>query len=198
MKSFDWATPTDAQDELETFRAEKPKKGTGGVLRLVPLKGKAPAPTKAPELPQSNGSTYSFKNAWAIHTVIGRNVADLAAIGATARGKTKKTVTVKVGAKNFGPAFVFGVNKPAAKIIVNRPAGTTVVGVPTGCLPSAKGKVTPKKDPRGAAQYLCTTTMNPFEVGKNLTWAFKLMIIKKGCSSPGFDGELVSWFSGVR
>jgi hypothetical protein len=178
-----WATPADSQDELESFRTEKPKKGTGTALRLVrTTTGAVAAPAAAAAaLPQSDPSgTFFTKSQNAFLTVTGRNVADLAAVGADAKGKVGKTVSVKVGAKNLGPAFVFGVRKPAANVVVGRPKGTTVVSVPAGCLPSSKGKVVKRKDPRGAAEYLCTTVVNPFEVGQKVTWTFKLRIDKKG------------------
>nr|BFE67208.1 hypothetical protein GCM10020092_005090 [Actinoplanes digitatis] len=149
------------------------------MLRLVPSQGEAPASTPGQGAPQTTGSIFDPAQS-VFFKVIGRNVADLAAIGADARGKRGKTITVKVGAKNLGPAFVFGITKPAAVVIVSRPKGTKVVSVPAGCLPSSKGKVVPRKDPRGAAEYRCVTTVNPFEVGKRITWAFKLRIDKKG------------------
>jgi hypothetical protein len=179
-QSFRWGTPTDMQDELESFKTEKPKKGTGATLRLVPTSGSAAPPSSAPEVPQSDGSTWFFQGQDANVTLSGRNVADLAAMGADVRGAVKKTVAVRVGAQNLGTAFVFGLTKPAAKVVVTRPKGTTVVAVPTGCLPSAKGKAIKKKDPRGNAEYLCSTTVSHFKVGQKITWVFKLRIDKKG------------------
>ncbi|MEV6601387.1 hypothetical protein AB0M36_31730 [Actinoplanes sp. NPDC051346] len=183
-QSFSWSTPADAQNALEDFGAERPRNGTGSVLRLVPLRGAAPAPTPRQGVPQSTGSIFDPAQS-VFFKLTGRNVADLAAIGADARGKRGKTITVKVGAKNLGPAFIFGITKPAAAVVVSRPKGTTVVSVPTGCLPSSKGRVVPKKDPRGAAEYRCATTVNPFEAGKQITWAFKLRIDKKGALTGG-------------
>lgn len=179
-QSFHWATPADAQGELDDFRAEKPKNGTGAALRLVPSAGSAPPPAGAPEVPQTDGWAIAGRWQSVFLDLTGRNVADLAAVGAAARGKAKQTVAVKVGAKNLGPAFVFGHSTPAARVIVRRPKGTTVTSVPAGCLPSADGKVVERKDPRGAAEYLCTTTVHPFEVGQRVVWTFKLRIDKKG------------------
>lgn len=177
--STHWATTADVQNDLESFRAEKPKAGTGGRLRLVPVTG-VPAVPVGTEVPQSTGRRHFVPSQDVFMTVVGRNVADLAAVGATARGKVKKTVTVAVGAKNLGPAFVFGVRRPAAKVVVKRPKGTTVVGVPAGCVPSLDGKAIKRKDPRGAAEYLCTTTVNPFEVGQRVLWRFKIRVDRKG------------------
>jgi hypothetical protein len=179
-QSFHWGTPADMQNDLEGFKAEKPKKGTGTTLRLVPTSGSAAPPSGAPEVPQSDGSTWFFKSQDANLTLSGRNVADLAAVGADVRGGVKKTVAVRVGAQNLGTALIFGLTEPAAKVVVTRPKGTTVVAVPTGCLPSAKGKVIKKKDPRGNAEYLCSTTVSHFKVGQKITWVFKLRIDKKG------------------
>jgi len=179
-QSFFWATPADARNELESFLAEKPKAGTGKALRLVPAAGTAPPATGGTALPQTAGSNWFFPEQTVLLKVTGRNVADLAAIGATARAKAGKTVAAAVGARNLGPAFVFGVRVPAAKVVVKRPAGTTVVAVPAGCVPSANGKPVPRKDPRGAAEYLCTTTVVRFEVGQRVTWKFQLRVDRKG------------------
>ena len=178
-QGFTWATPADARNDLEDFAAEKPKKGTGAALRLVPVSGPAAPPAATPEVPQTTGSSlHSAQHVF--FTLSGRNLADLAAVGATARAAVRKPVAVKVGARNLGPAFVFGVSKPAAKVVFARPVGTTVTKVPAGCVPSAKGKPITRKDPRGNPEYLCTTTVNPFEPGQRVLWTFTLRVDRKG------------------
>lgn len=179
-QSFHWGTPADAKNDLESFPAETPKKGTGGALRLVPSAGPAAPAPAAPELPQTAGNRHFHPAQYVYLTLSGRNVADLAAVGADTRGAVRRTVRVNVGARNLGPAFVLGIVKPAATVVFARPSGTTVTSVPAGCVPSAKGKPVKRKDPRGAAEYLCSITMNPFEPGTKITWTFKLRVDKTG------------------
>jgi hypothetical protein len=160
-QTYRWLTPTDNRDNIDLVEAQKPERGTDGVLSL---QAKPSALLKGNPQTDTSGAV-SWQDA--IISITGVQKADLAAVGAKVEGKQGATLTATVGVKNLGPAFVFGYPDPAAKVTVKAPTGTTVVSAPEGCV-------------KADATYVCTTTAMPFDVDTVATWPFKLRIDKTG------------------
>lgn len=162
--TYYWKTPTDNRDNVDLVKSQRPKRGTAGELRLVAKPGARAA--AGAQTDTTGGVDWQS----VIIDVRGDQGADVAAVGARLSAKVGTAVVAKVGAKNLGPAFVFGFPEPAAKVTVTAPKGTTVLSAPDGCVVAKDDKRT----------YVCTTAVSPFDVGKSVTWPFKLRVDTAG------------------
>jgi hypothetical protein len=158
---FSWRTPADNEDDAALVRDGGGKHGTQGALGLV---AKPAAQNKG--LPQTD-TTVADDTQAVIIGVKGNQTADVAAVGARVSGSVGSTVTAKVGAKNLGPAFVFGFPEPASVVTVTPPAGTTVVSVPDDCV-------------KAGSAYTCTTAVMPFDPQTTVAWSFGLRVDTAG------------------
>jgi hypothetical protein len=159
-QTYNWLTPADNRDNVDLVTEQKGRPGTDGVLTL---EAKPAAQRKVPQSDTSQDIDWQTT----IVSVTGTQKADLAAIGAEVEGGRGSTVTATVGVENLGPAFAFGYPDPAAEVTVTAPKGTTVVFAPNDCT-------------KAKANYVCTTTASPLDVGAKTTWPFKLRIDQNG------------------
>lgn len=168
-----WFTPADWKEFLSSVGdpGDLGKKGTDGVLRLVPA-----TPAQARSLGQTD------KNPWNNGTditmqVTGNQQADLTAVGASAAGTVGKQVKVTVGYTNNGPAMVgagAGQSLETATL-VTVPKGTTVVTAPEDCAPGDATGETGDYGQAGAPSYFCFS-YQPVKKGESLSYDFGLRI----------------------
>ncbi|MFG3553958.1 LPXTG cell wall anchor domain-containing protein [Micromonospora sp. NPDC047557] len=113
----------------EAVGAREGARGSGPKLTLTA------APSGMRQADQTDvGPGYDYTG-WIIK-VTGRNGTDLAAIGATLKGRAGAVVTATVGFRNNGPATLDGTNadyEAATHTNVELPPGTTAVEVPANC-----------------------------------------------------------------
>ncbi|MDY7085784.1 MAG: hypothetical protein SYR96_11825 [Actinomycetota bacterium] len=146
--------------------------GRGGVLRLTEVATAKAGPPQA----LTNYAAHGMKL-----TVTGKQSTDLAAVGASARGKKGAVVTVPARVRNNGPAALdqTRVNRDWQRVRFYVPAGTTAVKVPELCAPmTSSGKVdeTRRGEP-GELRYSCDS-FSLLKVGGDLTFDFGLRIDK--------------------
>jgi LPXTG-motif cell wall-anchored protein len=160
---FEWTTPIDDRDNVERVRSWGATPGAGAAATLVEVP--APRPQSHAQMAQTNPRGLNDQALFI--QVTGVQTSDVAAVGARAHGAVGASVTTTVGAKNLGPAFVMGFEKPAVTITVTPPKGTTVLSTPEGCV-AAK------------ATYVCSGPASRFDVGRSIAWKFPLRIDAPG------------------
>ncbi|WP_250002803.1 hypothetical protein [Actinoplanes sp. M2I2] len=142
--------------------------------------------------PQTETETGRNDNSdtWRI-VVTGVNQSNFTAKGATAKGKVGKTVAVRVGVRNNGPARIEGYGAPQGSYVavtVTPPAGTTVVKHSPLCEQFSINNPAPGVPfPDGASfddgNYYCFTSPVegvPYLPGKTVTFDFTLRLDKPG------------------
>lgn len=146
----------------EAVGARAATPGSGPKLTL------AEAPSRMRQADQTDvGPGYNYTG-WTIK-VTGRNGTDLAAIGATLRGRAGAVVTATVGFRNNGPATLDKTNadwEAATHTVVELPPGTTAVEIPASC------HLRP-----GTRTYQCASEML-LVAGQTYTMTFRLRIDK--------------------
>ncbi|RQX17329.1 cell wall anchor protein [Micromonospora ureilytica] len=172
-----WLTPAD----WEAFRAEVPtagelgEKGTDGVLKLEPVaKPKAFARSAQTDVNPSNNETLLRLE------VQGDQQADVAANGASVSAAVGKTVPVKVGFTNNGPAAINagGDQGLYTLAVVTLPKGTTAVEAPETCA-DAEGEFGEDSGKPGAAVYTCFVD-HVLGKGKTAEFPFSLKVTDSG------------------
>ncbi|MET8091828.1 LPXTG cell wall anchor domain-containing protein [Micromonospora sp. NPDC005220] len=172
-----WLTPAD----WEAFRAEVPtagelgEKGTDGVLKLEPAdKPKASASS-------SQTDTNPFNNETLLRLKVkGDQQADVVANGASVSGAVGKTVPVKVGFTNNGPAAInAGGDRGIYTIaLVTLPKGTSAVEAPETCV-DAEGEFGEDAGKPGATAYTCFVD-GVLGKGKTAEFPFSLKVDESG------------------
>ncbi|MGC4768747.1 LPXTG cell wall anchor domain-containing protein [Micromonospora sp. DT44] len=146
----------------EAVGARGGARGSGPKLTLTS------APSRMRQADQTDvGPGYDYTG-WIIK-VTGRNGTDLAAIGATLKGRAGAVVTATVGFRNNGPATLDATNadwEAATHTDVELPPGTTAVEVPDSCWLR-----------QGTRTYLCASEML-LVAGESYTVEFRLRIDK--------------------
>ncbi|MEU1590256.1 LPXTG cell wall anchor domain-containing protein [Micromonospora sp. NPDC005710] len=136
--------------------------GSGPKLTLTQAPGRM---RKAAQTDVNPGNDHT---GWIVKTT-GTNGTDLAAIGATLKGRTGAVVTATVGFRNNGPATLDRTNgdfEAATHTDVELPPGTTAVEVPDTC-----------QLRQGTRTYLCASGML-LVAGQSYTSTFRLRIDK--------------------
>ncbi|GAA2185320.1 LPXTG cell wall anchor domain-containing protein [Micromonospora lupini] len=140
-------------------------RGSGPKLTLTEAAGTMRQAEQADQTdvyPSNNDTGWTVK-------VTGRNGTDLAAIGATLKGRAGTVVTATVGFRNNGPATLDRTNadfEAATHTDVELPPGTTAVEVPDNCWLR-----------QGTRTYLCASEML-LVAGQTYTVEFRLRIDK--------------------
>ncbi|MFK4146678.1 hypothetical protein [Streptomyces sp. NPDC004065] len=147
-----------------------------------PKLGLVPRPADAPE----GRPRLSLRDV--VYTV--DNTTDIAAVGASVRGRPGGTVTAEIGFRNNGPARTATwtgsrpIEDPSVQTTFTVPAGTTVVKVPERCHTTIDGKYSTAP---GGKVYACVqkTTDWVIENGARLVWSFGLRIDRPSALAPG-------------
>ena len=146
----------------EAVGARAATRGTGPKLTL------AEAPSRMRQADQTDvGPGYDYTG-WTIK-VNGTNGTDLAAIGASLKGRAGSVVTATVGFRNNGPATLDKTNadwEAATHTVVELPPGTTAVEIPVSC------QLRP-----GTRTYQCASEML-LVAGQTYSMKFRLRIDK--------------------
>ncbi|MFE9693376.1 LPXTG cell wall anchor domain-containing protein [Micromonospora sp. NPDC005806] len=149
----EWVTPAEWDEFLSYNRIDRlGPNGDDGVLTLD-----LGTTARANELPQTDLEPFDNLSGLFIR-VTGNHRSDLAAEGATARGRVGDTVEVTVGWRNNGPATVaFDGSAPFVTVaMVTVPPGTTAVAVPDTCRDAYAGEDQGWGHP-GSELYECTS-----------------------------------------
>ncbi|MEU8295992.1 LPXTG cell wall anchor domain-containing protein [Micromonospora sp. NPDC048909] len=178
-----WYTPADWKEfrsQVGVAQALGPK-GTEGTLKL----GTIPA-DQARSLGQTDVDPYNNETSLRL-TLKGEQKADVVANGASATGEVGKTVTVKVGYTNAGPAAIGtgGEEGLYTAVAVNLPKGTTAVTVPDTC--EDMSDETGESDGKpGAETYLCFVR-GRVGAGERVDFEFGLRIDRAGSLTGGVE-----------
>lgn len=109
-----------------------------------------------------------------------RTVADTEAVGATIVGAIGETKSIKVGARNKGPADVLPASEEFALVTgVALPEGLEVIDVDDNCVPFVNDE--PQFDKRSQAVghvYVCWTEEGNLDAGASLLFNFDVKIVK--------------------
>ncbi|WP_319461117.1 LPXTG cell wall anchor domain-containing protein [Micromonospora sp. RTP1Z1] len=194
---LDWWTTDDWNQAFKDWPQNDFKPGDGGELRLVEQQPRAAA-ARVPQtdLDQMNNFTIATVK------VTGNNPADLAAKGATTKGKKGDVVPVRPSFTNLGPAVLEyqgqgtpGIGIEDLPVRISIPEGTTVIEAPFDCVPYVPGK---EWDPwnagwgePGAKEYACQVTETP--KGMNNPYEFGLRIDKV---VPNATGSIATKLAG--
>ncbi|CCH22263.1 LPXTG cell wall anchor domain-containing protein [Micromonospora lupini] len=146
----------------EAVGARASTRGSGPKLTLTA------APSRMRQADQTDVGPGNDYTGWTIK-IAGRNGTDLAAIGATLKGRAGTVVTATVGFRNNGPATLDRTNadfEAATHTDVELPPGTTAVEVPDNCWLR-----------QGTRTYLCASEML-LVAGQTYTVEFRLRIDK--------------------
>ncbi|MFJ6150223.1 LPXTG cell wall anchor domain-containing protein [Micromonospora profundi] len=165
-------TTADFEDLTRVREAAGARAATSGGGPKLTL---AEAPSRMRQADQTDvGPGYDYTG-WTIKTT-GKNGIDLAAIGATLKGRAGDVVTATVGFRNNGPATLDAVNEDfeaPTHTAVELPPGTSAVEVPATC-----------ELQQGTRTYVCPSEML-LVAGKTYTMEFRLRIDKVIANARG-------------
>ncbi|RLP86779.1 LPXTG cell wall anchor domain-containing protein [Micromonospora sp. CV4] len=177
--TLDWWT----KDDWARIYGEWPmpgfEPGRGGELRLVE---QTRAKAKAPQTDVDRTNNFTRASV----TVTGDNPADLAAKGATARGRKGDVVAVRPSFTNLGPAALDAqIEKLPVRITI--PRGTTAVEASGDCVPYVPGEEWDPGNAKwaepGAKEYVCRAS--EIAVGGEHPYVFALRIDEVAADATG-------------
>lgn len=176
--TFVYRIHEDGADQRTAQRAGAPfERGSGGVLKAVPVKNKGAAARGVDLNPYDNQQEADFRT---------KNTADFVAYGDQASGAAGSTVRAELGFRNEGPAWIGYIRsgEDVATVDFTVPQGATVTAKPDRCRGvTADGKY--REDQTGPApRYFCPTSMTVRD-GSGLDLPFELRIDKALTGATG-------------
>ncbi|WP_324796343.1 peptidase [Streptomyces cyaneofuscatus] len=155
------------------------ERGTGAVLKAVPVKAPAKGATaRGGDLnPWDNFHEADFRT---------ENTADFVAYGDKVAGAEGTTVTADIGFRNEGPAWVgyLRSGEPVATVDFTVPPGTTVTAKPDRCRAVTAGGGYREDQKSPAPRYVCDTSMSVLD-GGGLDLPFELRIDRSAVGAEG-------------
>ncbi|MDF6019306.1 peptidase [Streptomyces sp. JH34] len=174
--TFVYRIDEDGAAQRSAQRAGAPfTRGTGPELALR----KVTASARSADLdPRDNQQEADFRT---------ENTANFVAVGSETVGAAGETVTVDIGFRNDGPAWIGNLRsgEPVAAFDFTVPEGAVVTGKPDSCQGvTAEGKY--REDRTGAPRYVCDTSMTVRD-GAEVSYPFELKIT---AVVPGAEGAV--------
>ncbi|MEU9707298.1 peptidase [Streptomyces sp. NPDC047967] len=154
------------------------ERGTGGVLKAVPVK-KGPAARSTDLDPYDNQQDVDFRT---------KNTADFVAYGDDVAGPEGSTVKADIGFRNEGPAWIGHIRsgEDVATVDFTVPQGASVTSKPERCR-AVQADGTYREDQKSPApRYVCNTSMSVRD-GAGLDLPFELRVDK---AMVGASGEV--------
>ncbi|MEU2763738.1 peptidase [Streptomyces sp. NPDC007094] len=154
------------------------ERGTGGVLKAVPVK-KGPTARSADLDPYDNQQEADFRT---------KNTADFVAYGDDVAGAEGSTVKADIGFRNEGPAWIGHIRsgEDVATVDFTVPQGASVTSKPERCR-AVQADGTYREDQKSPApRYVCNTSMSVRD-GAGLDLPFELRVDK---AMVGASGEV--------
>ncbi|MFJ3998806.1 peptidase [Streptomyces parvus] len=165
------------------------ERGTGGVLKAVPVK-KGPAARSTDLDPYDNQQDVDFRT---------KNTADFVAYGDDVAGPEGSTVKADIGFRNEGPAWIGHIRsgEDVATVDFTVPQGASVTSKPERCRAvTADGKY--REDQTSPApRYVCNTSMTVRD-GSGLDLPFELRVDKAMVGASGAVTVRNTWLQNPK
>ncbi|WP_069744140.1 peptidase [Streptomyces sp. EN23] len=165
------------------------ERGTGGVLKAVPVK-KGAAVSSADLNPYDNQQDVDFRT---------KNTADFVAYGDDVAGPEGSTVKADIGFRNEGPAWIGHIRsgEDVATVDFTVPQGTSVTSKPERCR-AVKADGSYREDQKSPApRYVCNTSMTVRD-GAGLDLPFELRVDKAMVGASGAVTVRNTWLQNPK